>query len=197
MVPPHFGLRWAPKKRVWGKGSPARANVPHSCMSFFLYQGQRMAQHQAMSVTPSMLDLLANLTEDQSTGQIPCVGLYTCSTSVASLGQRPLSVAKGLLALEGREAEMEEEDEEEGRVMRRAAFLNRPKRKRIITSTQRQAANVRERKRMFNLNEAFEQLRRKVPTFAYEKRLSRIETLRLAIVYISFMTELLEGHQAS
>ncbi|ERL90270.1 hypothetical protein D910_07622 [Dendroctonus ponderosae] len=33
-----------------------------------------------------------------------------------------------------------------------------------------------------------------VPTFAYEKRLSRIETLRLAITYISFMTELLHGH---
>lgn len=45
---------------------------------------------------------------------------------------------------------------------------------------------------MFNLNEAFDQLRKKVPTFAYEKRLSRIETLRLAIVYISFMTELLD-----
>uniref|UniRef100_A0A8C6XCG1 Fer3 like bHLH transcription factor n=1 Tax=Naja naja TaxID=35670 RepID=A0A8C6XCG1_NAJNA len=124
MVPPHFGLRWAPKERVWGKGSPTRASVPHS-------------------------------------------------------------------------SGMEEEEEEEGRVMKRAAFLGRPKRKRIITSTQRQAANVRERKRMFNLNEAFEQLRRKVPTFAYEKRLSRIETLRLAIVYISFMTELLEGDQAS
>ena len=32
-----------------------------------------------------------------------------------------------------------------------------------------------------------------VPTFAYEKRLSRIETLRLAITYISFMIELVEG----
>ena len=32
-----------------------------------------------------------------------------------------------------------------------------------------------------------------VPTFAYEKRLSRIETLRLAITYISFMGELLSG----
>ena len=30
-----------------------------------------------------------------------------------------------------------------------------------------------------------------VPTFAYEKRLSRIETLRLAITYISFMGDLL------
>ncbi|XP_029023177.1 fer3-like protein [Betta splendens] len=69
----------------------------------------------------------------------------------------------------------------------------RSKRRRLITVVQRQAANVRERKRMFSLNEAFDELRRKVPTFAYEKRLSRIETLRLAIVYISFMTDLLEN----
>ncbi|CAN9503887.1 unnamed protein product [Ophioblennius macclurei] len=70
---------------------------------------------------------------------------------------------------------------------------SKSKRRRIITVVQRQAANVRERKRMFSLNEAFDELRRKVPTFAYEKRLSRIETLRLAIVYISFMTDLLEN----
>uniref|UniRef100_A0A8C3CD27 Fer3 like bHLH transcription factor n=1 Tax=Cairina moschata TaxID=8855 RepID=A0A8C3CD27_CAIMO len=61
-----------------------------------------------------------------------------------------------------------------------------------ITERNFTAANIRERKRMFNLNEAFDRLRKKVPTFAYEKRLSRIETLRLAIVYISFMTELLD-----
>lgn len=70
---------------------------------------------------------------------------------------------------------------------------SKSKRRRIITVVQRQAANVRERKRMFSLNEAFDELRRKVPTFAYEKRLSRIDTLRLAIVYISFMTDLLEN----
>ncbi|CAG0892727.1 unnamed protein product [Cyprideis torosa] len=66
-------------------------------------------------------------------------------------------------------------------------------RRRVATLAQRRAANIRERRRMFNLNEAFDRLRRKVPTFAYEKRLSRIETLRLAITYISFMTELLTG----
>ncbi|KAM6903179.1 fer3-like protein [Lycodopsis pacificus] len=70
---------------------------------------------------------------------------------------------------------------------------SKSKRRRIISVVQRQAANVRERKRMFSLNEAFDELRRKVPTFAYEKRLSRIDTLRLAIVYISFMTDLLEN----
>ncbi|PSN36012.1 Protein Fer3, partial [Blattella germanica] len=66
-------------------------------------------------------------------------------------------------------------------------------RRRVATMAQRRAANIRERRRMFNLNEAFDKLRRKVPTFAYEKRLSRIETLRLAITYISFMSELLTG----
>ncbi len=75
------------------------------------------------------------------------------------------------------------------------------KRRRVATVAQRRAANIRERRRMFNLNEAFDRLRNKVPTFAYEKRLSRIETLRLAITYISFMDELVEatavGHGGS
>lgn len=66
----------------------------------------------------------------------------------------------------------------------------KPKRRRVASLAQRRAANVRERKRMFSLNEAFDQLREIVPIFAYEKKLSRIETLRLAIVYIAFMTEL-------
>ncbi|EDS34989.1 n-twist [Culex quinquefasciatus] len=66
-------------------------------------------------------------------------------------------------------------------------------RRRVASMAQRRAANIRERRRMFNLNEAFDKLRRKVPTFAYEKRLSRIETLRLAITYIGFMSELLNG----
>lgn len=46
---------------------------------------------------------------------------------------------------------------------------------------------------MYNLNEAFDCLRQRIPTFAYEKRLSRIETLRLAISYISFMASILNG----
>lgn len=70
------------------------------------------------------------------------------------------------------------------------SIRSKPKRRRIASLAQRRAANVRERKRMFSLNEAFDQLREIVPIFAYEKKLSRIETLRLAIVYIAFMTEL-------
>ncbi|XP_013170671.1 PREDICTED: protein Fer3-like [Papilio xuthus] len=75
----------------------------------------------------------------------------------------------------------------------RAVAGGKKPRRRVASVAQRRAANIRERRRMFNLNEAFDKLRRKVPTFAYEKRLSRIETLRLAITYIGFMCELLHG----
>ena len=76
--------------------------------------------------------------------------------------------------------------------------LDRANRKRRIpTVAQRRAANVRERRRMFNLNEAFDLLRTVIPTFAYEKRLSRIETLRLAIAYIAFMRGILRGEEPS
>lgn len=56
---------------------------------------------------------------------------------------------------------------------------------------QRFAANVRERRRMLSINSAFEHLRLHVPTFPYEKRLSKIDTLRLAIAYISLLRGLL------
>ena len=57
---------------------------------------------------------------------------------------------------------------------------------------QRFAANVRERKRMLSINSAFEELRCHVPTFPYEKRLSKIDTLRLAIAYIDLLKDLLQ-----
>lgn len=66
---------------------------------------------------------------------------------------------------------------------------------RVATVARRRAANIRERRRMFNLNSAFDKLRKRVPTFAYEKRLSRMETLRLAIMYIAFMTEVVGGKE--
>ena len=72
---------------------------------------------------------------------------------------------------------------------------SRPRR-RIASVAQRRAANIRERRRMFNLNSAFDRLRKKVPTFAYEKRLSRIDTLRLAMTYIRFMTDIINETDA-
>ncbi|KAJ7322385.1 hypothetical protein JRQ81_018672 [Phrynocephalus forsythii] len=148
-----------------------------------------------------MLDLLGDLSQEHHPAaegeRSPRVDIYAFPSAGGALDPRAFSPAGRVpRQVDGGEDDLEAEEEEEGRA-RKAPFLGRPKRKRIITHRQRQAANVRERKRMFNLNEAFDQLRKRVPTFAYEKRLSRIETLRLAIVYIAFMTELLEGGQGS
>ncbi|XP_039568648.1 fer3-like protein [Passer montanus] len=145
----------------------------------------------------SVLDFVADLSLGSPQGAPGAGrGLGLCEvTTGPPFGDRVLSLREGMarglpLAAFGNG---DPEDEEEEERMRSASLLDRPRRKRVITYAQRQAANIRERKRMFNLNEAFDRLRKKVPTFAYEKRLSRIETLRLAIVYISFMTELLDG----
>ncbi|VDN06282.1 unnamed protein product [Thelazia callipaeda] len=57
----------------------------------------------------------------------------------------------------------------------------------------RRAANFRERRRMCSINIAFMRLRRYIPTFPYEKRLSKIDTLNLAIAYISLLEGLLNS----
>lgn len=73
----------------------------------------------------------------------------------------------------------------------------RVKRRRVQTPYQRKAANVRERRRMCTMNKAFEELRERLPAFDDEKKLSRIETLKLAMTYITFMKDLSDGQQAS
>lgn len=45
---------------------------------------------------------------------------------------------------------------------------------------------------MQSINDAFEGLRTHIPTLPYEKRLSKVDTLRLAIGYIGFLTELVQ-----
>ncbi|KAK1334856.1 hypothetical protein QTO34_004427 [Cnephaeus nilssonii] len=158
-----------------------------------------MAVSPGSCVDATVLDFVADLSLAS-----PGHPLFCDFAPGLPFGDRGLALQEGrpgsLAPLEEEDPEEEEgeggvdEGEGEGEEPGRGASLpGRPRRKRVITYAQRQAANIRERKRMFNLNEAFDQLRRKVPTFAYEKRLSRIETLRLAIVYISFMTELLES----
>ncbi|XP_045509685.1 pancreas transcription factor 1 subunit alpha [Colias croceus] len=62
---------------------------------------------------------------------------------------------------------------------------------------QRQAANLRERRRMQSINDAFEGLRAHIPTLPYEKRLSKVDTLKLAIGYISFLGELVRTDRNS
>lgn len=58
---------------------------------------------------------------------------------------------------------------------------------------QREAANLRERRRMQSINDAFEGLREHIPTLPYEKRLSKVDTLKLAIGYIGFLADLVKS----
>ncbi|CAG5865269.1 unnamed protein product [Menidia menidia] len=78
---------------------------------------------------------------------------------------------------------------------RGAPLLRRRRRMRSESEMQqlRQAANVRERRRMQSINDAFEGLRAHIPTLPYEKRLSKVDTLRLAIGYINFLAELVQS----
>ena len=63
----------------------------------------------------------------------------------------------------------------------------------------RKAANQRERKRMNGLNDAFERLREHVPTLAKnangEKKLSKMDTLQMANIYIRHLAQLLQSDQ--
>lgn len=54
----------------------------------------------------------------------------------------------------------------------------------------KRVANIRERQRTENVNEAFEKLRQIVPTLPSDK-LSKIQTIRLATDYIQFLFTLL------
>ncbi|XP_034038113.1 transcription factor 15 [Thalassophryne amazonica] len=58
-------------------------------------------------------------------------------------------------------------------------------------SKQRQAANARERDRTHSVNTAFTALRTLIPTEPADRKLSKIETLRLAASYISHLANVL------
>lgn len=50
---------------------------------------------------------------------------------------------------------------------------------------------------MQSINDAFEGLRAHIPTLPYEKRLSKVDTLKLAIGYINFLSELVRADRNS
>ncbi|TTR03975.1 Transcription factor 15 [Bagarius yarrelli] len=61
----------------------------------------------------------------------------------------------------------------------------------VGVSKQRQAANARERDRTHNVNTAFSALRVLIPTEPADRKLSKIETLRLASSYIAHLANVL------
>jgi hypothetical protein len=62
----------------------------------------------------------------------------------------------------------------------------------IVKKKRRLAANARERRRMQNLNEAFDRLRQYLPSLGNDRQLSKHETLQMAQSYISALCDLLD-----
>lgn len=64
------------------------------------------------------------------------------------------------------------------------------------TATRRRmAANARERKRMQGLNTAFDCLRKVVPQWGQDKKLSKYETLQMALSYIMALNRILTDNR--
>lgn len=66
------------------------------------------------------------------------------------------------------------------------------RRRRRATAKYRSAHATRERIRVVAFNLAFAELRKLLPTLPPDKRLSKIEILRLAICYISYLNHVLD-----
>ncbi|KAL4222062.1 Pancreas transcription factor 1 subunit alpha [Mactra antiquata] len=59
---------------------------------------------------------------------------------------------------------------------------------------QRKAANMRERRRMKSINDAFDSLRKCIPvTESVDRKLSKVDTLKLAMSYISYLGDLIKS----
>lgn len=61
----------------------------------------------------------------------------------------------------------------------------------VVKRKRRLAANARERRRMQNLNQAFDRLRQYLPCLGNDRQLSKHETLQMAQTYISALGDLL------
>lgn len=62
----------------------------------------------------------------------------------------------------------------------------------LVLRKRRLAANARERRRMQNLNQAFDRLRTFLPQLGQDRQLSKYETLQMAQTYIAALYDLLE-----
>ncbi|KAH8257694.1 hypothetical protein KR038_004691 [Drosophila bunnanda] len=63
------------------------------------------------------------------------------------------------------------------------------------TIKKRNTANKKERRRTQSINNAFSYLREKIPNVPTDTKLSKIKTLKLAILYINYLVNVLDGDQ--
>lgn len=88
------------------------------------------------------------------------------------------------------EIEMEIEEEEEEQIER-----NRGGRKQVKIGTTRR--NARERNRVRHINNCFEILRQHIPHEKHNKKLSKVDTLKSAMIYIENLRQLLQSTTSS
>nr|SVF01456.1 taxi A [Mesovelia furcata] len=91
----------------------------------------------------------------------------------------------------------DDEEEETVRLSRSPRKSSGPRTKRKsapLSKYKRKNANARERSRMREINEAFDSLRRAVPT--QDEKMTKIATLKLAMSYIAALTEALSESDA-
>ncbi|EDW28390.1 GL18976 [Drosophila persimilis] len=65
----------------------------------------------------------------------------------------------------------------------------------VRTIKKRNTANKKERRRTQSINNAFSYLREKIPNVPSDTKLSKIKTLKLAILYINYLEDVLDGNQ--
>ncbi|XP_034473600.1 heart- and neural crest derivatives-expressed protein 2 [Drosophila innubila] len=65
----------------------------------------------------------------------------------------------------------------------------------VRTIKKRNTANKKERRRTQSINNAFSCLRDRIPNVPSDTKLSKIKTLKLAILYINYLVEVLDGDQ--
>lgn len=97
------------------------------------------------------------------------------------------------------ETDEEDEDDEEDQVVGQeeaSSSSSTRRRGKCVNSTivrkRRLAANARERRRMQNLNKAFDKLRTYLPSLGNDRQLSKYETLQMAQSYITALYDLLQ-----
>ncbi|XP_034244526.1 protein atonal-like, partial [Thrips palmi] len=101
--------------------------------------------------------------------------------------QQPRQDAAMALDDEDDDDEDEEDDKSEVAKRRQGGKALSP----VVVKKRRLAANARERRRMLNLNTAFDRLRTHLPSLGSDRQLSKYETLQMAQTYINALVDLL------
>ena len=185
----------------------AYSNPPSSTTSLPSFIGAELAEskHQpgvyslpdSTAITTDLpkvkSEYLPDLLYSDDISKCTTVNSYGISSSINTTTKNPTPVTTTPSSLSTKKVPKRQQQTTETRPPKR------PKHRKKPTSydelqMQRSQANVRERQRTKNLNEAFTELRKIVPTMPSDK-LSKIQTLKLASHYIDFLRVILENNE--